>query len=148
VFRQDYAQWVLARALAVVYWLWAAFVGLVAGWIGAVLSCEEGCATGSPPLLRPWQWDDYDVAGRVFAIGALGFAMASVFAVAVLLRRPWLGAGCLAGSVVLLSYPFFAGLTASGRSLLAFGPVLGIAALLTARSGPTRGVMRSRTQGS
>ncbi len=122
----------LARVLAVAYCLWAAFVGLAAGSVGAILSCEGGCQDGSPPWLSPWAWDDYDVAGTTFVLGLLGVLAATAFAASVFVRRWWAAIGCLAASVVLLSYPFFAGLTGSGQLLVACGLVLGVGALVAA----------------
>jgi hypothetical protein len=104
--------------------------------IGAILSCEGGCPNGMAPWLEPWTWDDYDVAGKALVLGALA---AIAFAASLLADRFWIAVGCLGASAVLLRYPFFAGLTGSGRLVFAYGPLLGVGALISARAGRAPG---------
>jgi hypothetical protein len=118
----------VARVLAFGYLIWSAFIGLIAGY-ATILNCEYGCSRGFPSWLRPWTWGDHYVYPEAFYLGLLGLAAANVFVVLVWVHRPLAAAGVFAASVVLLSYPFFAGLTSSGRVQFALGPVLAIASL-------------------
>jgi hypothetical protein len=120
-------RWVFALG----FWLWAAFVAVVAGFLGSGLNCDEGnyCAGGDPSWLRPWTWGDHDVYPTAGIVGLVGLVSASVFVALVVLGRRWSAALSLALSIVLLSYAFFAGLTGEGRALLCFGPLLGAAAV-------------------
>lgn len=122
----------MARVLAFGFWVWSAFMTFGAGFVGAALNCEggEGCTSGSPSWFRPWTWGEYSVSPEVGYIALVGLAAATVFVVLVLLRRQLLAAGAFAASVALLIYPFFAGLTLSGRVIFAFGPLLAIASLV------------------
>jgi hypothetical protein len=119
--------WVFALG----FWLWAAFVAGVAGFLGAGLNCEggNGCVEGDPSWLRPWRWGDHYVYPDAGIVGVVGLVPASAFVALVVLGRRWSAAFSLGLSVVLLSYAFFAGLTTVGRALLCFGPLLGVAAV-------------------
>lgn len=123
-------QVMLGKLLAVGFWLWAAFITAGAGFIGAVLNCEYGdCEGGFPAWSEPWTWGEYYVYPEVTFVAAAGLGFATVFVVLAFLGQRALAAVALVVSLVLLTYPFFAGLTASGRALFWFGPLLGIAAV-------------------
>lgn len=121
----------MTRLLAFAFLAWAALIAVAAGFVGAALNCEggEGCRPGPPPWFQPWEWGEYYASPESAYVGLAGLAAASVFIFQVRRRRPLVAAGALLVSLVLLSYPFFAGLTESGRGLLVFGPAPGIAAL-------------------
>jgi hypothetical protein len=123
----------LAKGLVLCFWLWATFIAVGAGFLGASLNCEYGdCEGGFPAWSEPWTWGDYYVYPEVtFAFA--GLAAATAFAVLVFLGRRVLGVLALAASLVLLTYPFFAGLTPEGRSLFWFGLVFGLAAVPATR---------------
>lgn len=67
---------------------------------------------------------------EVALIGFGGLLAASAFVAAVFGDRRLLGVVALLVSLVLMSYPYTAGLAASGRAILWFGPILGVVALL------------------
>lgn len=116
--------WILAFG----FWLWSAFIALGAGFVGALFAH----ASPATPYL-----------------GLGGWAAATAFVVLLLRDRRRTAAVALAASLALLSYPFFVGLTPSGRGNYAFGPVLALAALWNAarsRSGRTSGANRATTQ--
>ena len=117
------------------YWLWSAFIVAGAGVIGSALNCEggEGCRSGSPPRLQPWAWGDYSVFPEAAVIGLAGLVIASTFVYLILRGLDRQAIAALVISLVLLSYPFFAGLTEEGRELFVFGPLLGVIALVTRR---------------
>jgi hypothetical protein len=120
----------LSVLLAVGYWFWAAFIAIGAGIFGAALNtCEEGCRDDFPPLLEPWAWGDYYAYPEVSFIAFAGLIVASAFAVFIFRRQPIPATLALLGSLALLSYPFFAGLTDLGRATYAYGPFLAIIAL-------------------
>jgi hypothetical protein len=123
-----------ARIFAVGYWLWSATIAVVAGFFGAVLACEYGCRPGSPPWLQPWEWGNYYVNPEATIIGLGGLLAATTFARYVVIREPRAAAVSFIVSLVLLSYPFFGGLTEEGRGVFAFGPVVGLASLVALRS--------------
>jgi uncharacterized membrane protein len=62
-----------------------------------------------------------------------GLAGAIVFTMLVFGGRRLLAAVALGVTLLLLSYPFFAGLTSSGRVLFAFGVLFGLAAVPATR---------------
>jgi hypothetical protein len=119
------------RVSAVGFWLWAASIAGLAGFLGSGLNCEggNGCVEGDPSWLRPWTWGDHYVYPKAGVAALIALAPASAFVVLVVLGRRWSAALSLAVSVVLLSYAFFAGLTTVGRALLSFGPLLGVVAV-------------------
>jgi hypothetical protein len=121
------ARWVFALG----FWLWAAFVAGVAGFLGSGLNCEggNGCSEGDPSWLRPWTWGDHYVYPKAGVVGLVGLIPASAFVALVILCRRRSAAVSLCLSIVLSSYAFFAGLTAEGRALLGFGPLLGVVAV-------------------
>jgi hypothetical protein len=123
------------------FWLWAAFVAGVAGFLGSGLNCDEGndCTGGDPSWLRPWTWGDHYVYPKAGIVGLVGLIPASAFVALVVLRRRWSAALSLGLSIILLSYAFFAGLTGEGRALLCFGPLLGaVAVAITERRAQER----------
>jgi len=119
------------RVSAVGFWLWAASIAGLAGFLGSGLNCEggNGCVEGDPSWLRPWTWGDHYVYPKAGVAALIALAPASAFVVLVVLGRRWSAALSLAVSVVLLSYAFFAGLTTVGRALLSLGPLLGVVAV-------------------
>jgi hypothetical protein len=120
----------MAIVLAVGYWLWAAFIAVGAGFLGAVLNCEYGdCEGGFPPLAEPWVWGDYYVFPEVTFVAFAGLVPATAFVALVHFGRRWLAALTLTLSLVILVYPYFAGLTAEGGAVFWFGPLLGLAAV-------------------
>jgi hypothetical protein len=127
----------LAIVLAICFWVWAAFIAAAAGFVGAVLNTgcgdDDGCEDGFPSFLEPWTWGEYYVYPEVTFVALAGLAAASALAVLAFLGRQLLGAVALVVSLVLLSYPFFAGLTSSGRALFWFGALFGIAAVTAIR---------------
>ena len=118
------------KLLAVAYLVSCAFISVVAGFIGALLSCEYDCARRSPLWLQPWTWGDSYVFPEATIMGVLGFLVASFFVAFIFDRYWWPAAGSLAISLILMSYPFFGGLTQEGRAKLAFGPLFALSALL------------------
>lgn len=122
-----------AKLLAVGYWFWSATIGVIAGFFGAVLACEYGCKSGSPSWLQPWTWGSYYVYPEATIMGALGLVVASAFVGFVFKGQRLAAAASFVIALALLSYPYFGGLTAAGRELFAFGPVLGFAAMLADR---------------
>lgn len=126
----------MSLLLAIGYWLWSAFIAVGAGLIGAALNCGEGeiCESGSPPLLKPWVWGDYEDVPAVRYIALGGLLASSAFVVAVYLGRRVLAVITLLVSAAFLSYPFFAGLTSQGRLLFGFGAVFGLAAIFAMRA--------------
>jgi hypothetical protein len=120
----------IARFFAVGYWLWSAFIAIGAGFIGAILNCEYGdCEDGFPTWYVPWTWGDYYVYPEVTLIALGGLAAATTFAALVFADRRFLSLLVFGVSLAVLSYPFFAGLTAEGRALFGFGPLLGLVAV-------------------
>lgn len=117
------------RIFALGFWLWAASIAGLAGFLGSGLNCEggNGCVGGDPSWLRPWTWGDHYVYPKAGIAALIALVPASAFVVLVVLGRRWSAAVSLGVSVVLLSYAFFAGLTTEGRALLCFGPLLGVA---------------------
>ncbi len=119
-------------------------IALGAGYIGAALNCDEnseGCdVAGFPSVVEPWTWSDYDAFPEVFVIGLLGLAGAALLVVFVVRRNRGLAAVAFVSSAVLLSYPFFAGLTEEGRLNFVWGFALGLGAVLanTRRTPATR----------
>jgi hypothetical protein len=111
--------------------LWSLLIAIGAGFIGAGLNCEggEGCSDGFPSWLRPWAWGGYYVYPEATIVGLVALIPASAFVAFVVVGRQMLAAFALVLSLALLSYPFFAGLTAEGRRIFWFGPLLGFAAL-------------------
>jgi hypothetical protein len=114
------------------FWLWSAALAFGGGVVGASLNCGEGdiCRDGSPGWLEPWTWGDYSVYPEVSYVSAAGFAAASAFLVLTTRRRRMPATIAFFVSLVLLSYPYFAGLTESGRGLFVFGPLLGAGAVV------------------
>lgn len=112
-------------ALAIGFWLWCAVIAIGGGFIGSALNCDESdaeCRDGFPSWFEPWTWGDHDVYPAALIIGAAGLVAASAFVVFVF-RRERLSAGItLPCTLVLLSYPFFAGLTSEGRLRFGLGP--------------------------
>ena len=126
----------MRHILALGFLGWCVFITVGAGVLGSGLNCEYGdCRDGSPPWLEPWTWGDYYVYPTAFFIGLSGLVAASAFVGLVWKGRHRAAAGALVVTLALLSYPFFAGLTPSGRMLFWPGALLGLAALLTSRSG-------------
>ena len=119
------------RVSAVGFWLWAASIAGLAGFLGSGLNCEggNGCVEGDPSWLRPWTWGDHYVYPKAGVVALVGLVPASAFVALVVLRRGRSAAVSLCLSIVLLSYAFFAGLTTEGRALLGFGPLLGVVAV-------------------
>ncbi len=122
--------------LAFGFWLWSAFILLGAGYIGAVLNCDSDgsgdfCKPGFPSWLEPWTWGHHYVFPETLYVGVPGLGAASLFVAFTIGRRRIPAAAALAVSFVLLSYPFFAGLTPYGRAVFSFGPLLGIAPVVT-----------------
>ena len=119
----------MARFLAICFWLWAAFITLGAGVVGAILNCEYGdCEGGFPAWTEPWTWGDYYVYPEVTFVALAGLGAATAFAVLVFLGRRWLAALALLLTLAVLTYPYFGGLTVEGRALLWWGALLGLAA--------------------
>jgi hypothetical protein len=117
--------------LAIAFWLWCAGITFGAGFLGSILNCEYGCSgDGTPSWFEPWTWGDHYVYPEALYIGLVGLAAATAFVVLLARKRLLLATAALILTLVLLSYPFFAGLTASGRVLFSFGPLLAITALL------------------
>ena len=123
------------RFFAVTYWLWSAFIVAGAGTIGSALNCEGGedCRSGSPPRLQPWTWGDYSVFPEAAVVGLVGLVIASAFVYFTVRGQHRQAVAAFVISLVLLSYPFFAGLTEEGRVIFVFGPLLGAIALVTRR---------------
>lgn len=128
--------------LAVGYWLWSAFIALVAGFIGAGSNCEggEGCKPGFPSWLEPWTWGQHYVFPETLYVGLPGLGAASLFVAFTISRRPLAAAAAFAVSLAFLSYPFFGGLTPYGRAMFSFGPLLGAA--------PVVNLFRQRAEGN
>jgi hypothetical protein len=126
--------------LALAFLVWCAFITFGAGFLGTILNCEYGCdGSGSVPWLKPWTLGSYYVFPEVFFIALAGFVSATLFAVALVYRHLIPSVAAFVTSLVLLAYPFFAGLTSQGQRLFWFGPFIGIAALaVSRRSGRTR----------
>lgn len=124
-------------ALAFAFLIWAGFIAVGAGFIGALLNCGEdtdGCDDpGFPSLIEPWTWGRFDVFPEVFFVALAGLASAGLFVVFVLRGARLVAAVTFALALALLSYPFFAGLTDHGRALFAWGLLLGLAAVVTTR---------------
>lgn len=123
------------KVLAWGFWLWSAVLTYVGGVVGASLNCEggAGCRSGSPPWFEPWRWDQYSVFPEVSYVSVAGLAMASAFLYLSIRRRRLPAAIALLLTLVLLSYPYFAGLTESGRGLFVLGPFLGAATVIVMR---------------
>ena len=120
--------------LALAFLVWCAFLTFGAGFIGTILNCEYGCdGSGSVPWLKPWTLGSYYVFPEVFYIALVGLLSATLFTVAVVRRHLIPSVAALVATLVLLAYPFFAGLTSEGRRLFWFGPFIGIAALAVSR---------------
>jgi hypothetical protein len=64
-------------------------------------------------------------------IGFAGLFLASAFVYFVVVGQYRPAVVTFVLSLVLLSYPFFAGLTEKGRGIFIFGPLLGVIALVT-----------------
>ncbi len=126
--------------LAVAFWLWAAFIAIGAGFIGSALNCEsdEGCKPGSPSWLRPWTWGDFYVYPEAMIVGLAALVPGTAFVVFVVTDRRLPAAAALLPCLVLLGYPYFAGLTTSGRTTFGFGPLLGFAAIYVMRRSRSR----------
>jgi len=125
-----------AFALALAFWAWSAFITFGAGLLGAALNCEHGCeGTGAAQWTKPWTLASHYVFPEIFFIAIGGLVVATVFAVLVRRRRPLPAAAALLISTLLLSYPFFAGLTSQGRRLFWWGPLVGAAALVPSLAG-------------
>jgi hypothetical protein len=124
----------LGKALAICFLLWAAVVAVGAGFLGAVLNCEYGdCESGFPAWSEPWSWGDHYVYPEVTFVAFAGLAGAIVFTMLVFGGRRLLAAVAHGVTLLLLSYPFFAGLTSSGRALFGFGVLFGLAAVPATR---------------
>jgi hypothetical protein len=115
--------------LGFAFWVWSAFITFGAGFVGAALNCEHGCSHQPVQWAKPWTLGNHYVYPEVFIIGLIGFAAASLAVLFIRRRQPVHAAALLMVSLLLLSYPYFAGLTSEGRRLLWFGPLLGAAAL-------------------
>lgn len=126
----------MSLLLAIGYLLWSAFITVAAGFIGAAFNCGEGeiCDQSPPPPFQPWRWGHHETIPEVRYLAVAGVLAACGFVVAVYLRRRVLAVIALLASTLLLSYPFFAGLTSEGRVMLCFGVVLGIAAIVAMRA--------------
>jgi hypothetical protein len=121
------------------FWLWSTFIAVGAGFFGAVLNCEHlSCKQGSPSWFQPWTWGDYYVFPEVTYIAFVAFLCTGAFVGLVVARRQTAAVVALACSVALLAYPYFAGLTAYGRALFSFGPLLAIGALAALRASDGR----------
>jgi len=124
----------LSWILAFGFFLWSAFVAIGAGILGSILNCSEtaeGCdQSGFPSLLEPWTWGEYDVYPEVGLIALAGLVFACAFLVFVVRGRRLPAGITLLLNLVLMSYPFFAGLTGEGQAAFSFGPLLGLAALV------------------
>ena len=126
----------MRQVLALAFFAWCAFITVAAGVIGSILNCEYSgdCTAGSPSWLEPWTWGDFYVYPTALLVGLIGLVSAGAFVALVWARRRSAAALALLVAGVLISYPFFAGLTASGRMLLWPGVLLGVAALVSTRS--------------
>jgi hypothetical protein len=71
-----------------------------------------------------------------FYLGLAGLAFAAAFVVLVFVHRRLLATLALLASMALLSYPFFAGLTGSGRAQFWFGSLFGLGALILMQARP------------
>lgn len=125
----------VSRALAIGFWLWCIAITIGGGFLGSLLNCDESskCKDGSPSWAEPWTWGDYDVYPAALVIGVMGLVAATACVIWVFKRArfgAWISFAC---SILLLSYPLFAGLTFQGRVLLGLGPLLGLGALLLMR---------------
>ena len=122
--------------LAFGFLLWCAFVAVGAGFIGTALNCEagEGCKPGSPSWLAPWTWGDFYVYPEATIVAFVALVPASAFVAFIVTRRQLPAVVAFALSVTLTSYPYFAGLTAEGRTIFWFGPLLGLAAIVMSTS--------------
>ena len=127
----------LRSVLALGYWVWAAGIAGVAGFLGTLLNCEggEGCVPGSASWLAPWTWGDHYVYPKAGIAALVGLAPATIFVAFVVLGRWWPAVLAFAASLVLLSYAFFGGLTREGQAVFGLGPLLGVAALALTRAG-------------
>jgi hypothetical protein len=124
----------MARLLASAYWLWSAFIAVVAGFLGSGLRCEDGdCRPGSPPRFQPWTWNHYYVVPEAFYLGLGGLVAASAFVYFVVAGRLRHAVVAFLLSLALLIYPFFAGLTEEGREIFVLGPLLAVIALVARR---------------
>lgn len=126
----------MRQFLTIAFLAWCVFVTVGAGFIGSGLNCEYSgdCQDGSPAWLELWTWGDYYVYPTALLIGVVGLLAATGFVGLVWARRRSAAAVTLVVTVTLMRYPFFAGLTASGRMLFWPGVLLGVAALLSTGS--------------
>lgn len=99
--------------------------------IGTALNCEggEGCSSGFPSWFHPWTWGDYSVYPEATILALVALIPVSAFVAFVVTGRQIFAVFALVLSLGLLSYPFFAGLTAAGRWMYWVGALLGFAAL-------------------
>ncbi len=120
---------------AAAFWLWSAFVAVAAGFFGTALNCEggEGCKPGFPSWLQPWTWGEYSVFPEATFFGLAALVVVSAFVYFIVVDRQGLAALAFVLGLALSSYPYFAGLTTSGRAIFSFGPILGLAALVSGR---------------
>lgn len=86
-----------------------------------------------PAALEPWTWGEYDAFPATFVLGLAGLVVAGLFVACVAQSRRGAAVVTLVGCLLLLSYPFFGGLTEAGRLLLAPEATLGLVALLATR---------------
>jgi hypothetical protein len=115
------------------FWLWCGFIAVGAGFIGAALNTDcagDGCKEGSPSWLEPWTWGDYYVFPEVTVIGLVALVPATIYVILVARRERLTALPLLTLTLVLLTYPYVAGLTPQGRLTFWFGPILGVGALL------------------
>jgi hypothetical protein len=70
-------------------------------------------------------------------IAVVGLVVATGFAVLVRRRLPLRATAALVVSTLLLGFPYFAGLTPEGRRVFWFGPIIGVAALVSLFAGQT-----------
>ena len=124
--------WRFSTVLAVGFWIWCGFIAVGAGFIGAALNTGcggDGCEPGFPSWLEPWTWGDYYVFPAVAIVGVVALVPATIFGILVVRRQRAPAVPALILALVLLGYPYVAGLTPQGRLAFSFGPLLALAAL-------------------
>lgn len=137
-----------AKVLAFGFWLWAALMAVGAGYFRSILNCEyQSCEDGSPSWVEPWAWGDYYVYPEVSFVGLVGLVAASLFVVCLLKDRRPHAAIALLVSLILMTYPYFAGFEAVGargldtieaRMVFSLGPLLGLGVIVLMRRGQRR----------
>jgi hypothetical protein len=74
-----------------------------------------------------WLWPE------ATCLGLAALVVVSAFAYFVVADRQGLAPLAFVSGLALSSYPYFAGLMASGRAIFSTGPILGLAALVSGR---------------